>query len=195
MKKILLTIILLLIPVYIFADECDIDKVSIKSIELLDKTDGVIEKSEPVINNKNVSLDLSMSNLNDKVEYKLIIDNKSNDDYELNNININSNYIDYKIESTNDSNIVKSNSEKEVLLTIEYKVEVPEESFVGNKFVDNKNIVISLSNDKEDIVNPKTGYNTMLLVFVALASFAVFIILNEKEFSKLFIIFILINSP
>ena len=137
-----------------------------------------------------------MSNLNDKVEYKLTIDNKSNEDYELNNLSANSEYIDYKIETSDNSNVVKSKSEKEVNLIIEYKNEVPEESFVGSNYTENKNLVISLSNDsKEDIINPKTGYNYMILIFVALVSVTVLFILNEKEFSKLFIIFIILLVP
>ena len=83
MKKLLTIIFLVMFPIFVYADNCDIESISIKNITLSNKTDGVIEKSEPVINGKSITLDLSVSNLNDKVEYKLTIDNKSNEDYEL----------------------------------------------------------------------------------------------------------------
>ena len=195
MKKLLIIVFFIIFPMFVYADSCDIENISVSNITLSNKTEGVIEKSKPVINGKSITLDLSMSEINDKVEYKLTVYNKSNEDYELNNLSVNSEYIDYKIETSDNNNKIKSKSEKEIYLIIEYKNEVPEESFVNNKYNDYKNLVISLSNEEESIINPKTGYNILFFIFLALASILFLILINKKESIKLFLIFTILLTP
>ena len=49
MKKIFLFILLLLfIPLFVNAETCDMDKISIESIQLSSKSDNIDEKSQPV---------------------------------------------------------------------------------------------------------------------------------------------------
>ena len=62
MRKVLLAIILLIIPFFVYADECDTSSISIKSISLANNTDGVVEKSDPVINGDSITLDLLFLN-------------------------------------------------------------------------------------------------------------------------------------
>ncbi len=191
MKKLLLIILFLIIPYFVYADECNTDNISIKSITLSNSTNGVIEKSDPIINGGSITLDLSMSELNDKIEYNLIIENKSKDDYELKNINGNSDYIVYSISTSDNSKVVKANSQKSVILTVEYKNEVSEELFNEGKFNDNKSVVINLSSSIDDIINPKTGYKYAGLIYIAVVSTILVLVLNNKEFNKTFIILLL----
>ena len=150
MKRIkILLFILLFIPFFVRAETCNTDSLTIKSITLdNDKTIGVEEKTIASINDNNILLDLSISSLGDKAEYLIIIRNDSNEDYELNDqINNDSDYIEYSIETPDNSNIVNANSEKEVLLKVEYKNEVPDSSFIDGNYSDNKTIAFNLIND------------------------------------------------
>ena len=99
MKKIILPILLFLlfIPLYVNAEACDTDKITISSITLEDKSDGVEELDKATANGKNINLNLSMSEVGDSIEYKFIVKNNSNEDYELDktSLKLNSDYINY----------------------------------------------------------------------------------------------------
>lgn len=76
------------------------------------------------------------------IQYKVLVKNDSSDDFQLNNksLSIESDYIDYSISSSDNSNIIKANSSKTVYLKVEYKKEVPQEAFSSGSFSDNKKI-------------------------------------------------------
>ena len=97
MKKYILPILLLMmfIPFVVNAETCDTDKISISSITVESKSDGVEELDEATTNGRNINFNLSMSNVGDNIEYKIVVKNDSNEDYELdkNSFNMNSNYI------------------------------------------------------------------------------------------------------
>ena len=98
MKKLLLAILLLLIfiPFYVNAETCDTDKITISSITVESKSDNVEELEEAKASDKNINLNLSMSNLGDNIKYKIVVKNDSNEDYELdkNSFNLSSDYIE-----------------------------------------------------------------------------------------------------
>ena len=72
-------ILLLLIPFQIYAlDDCTPREVTIKSVDILEKSDLVEEKSSPTIDKLNVGLDLSFVKVGDYINYGLIIKNNSN---------------------------------------------------------------------------------------------------------------------
>ena len=98
-------------PLIVKAETCDIDKISISSITIKDKSEQANEIEEATATGKKINLNLSMSNVGDNIEYKIVVKNASNDDYELDkkSFDINSNYIDYKFSSEDNSNIVKAN--------------------------------------------------------------------------------------
>ena len=120
MKKILFSIlVLLLIPYVVNAEECDTSKVYIDSIGIENITGNVEELEGATSQDKKANLNLRMSTKDDEILYKLVLKNDSSEDYEINknSININSEYIDYSLESDND-NIIKANSTKTIYLRV-----------------------------------------------------------------------------
>ena len=168
MKKLIISIILLitLIPSIVFAEECDIEKLTIESIKINTKTDNVIEKSEPIIEGRNINLDLKMSEVGDSIEYEMIVKNDSNEDYELDKttLSANSDYIEYTFDTNSDSNIVKKGETKKVRLKVSYKNEVAANLFQNGIYTDNKKLTVNLANNSintntsNNINNPKTGW-------------------------------------
>ena len=111
MKKLLLPILLFMmfIPFYVNAETCDTDKISISSIIVENKSDNVEEVEEATASGKNINLNLSMSNVGDNIEYKIVVKNDSNEDYEIDKtrLKLNSDYINYSFETDDNSYIVK----------------------------------------------------------------------------------------
>ncbi len=192
MKKylILFFITLMFIPFIVKAETCDTSKITISSITLQNKSKNVNELSEATASGKNINLDLSMASVGDNIEYKILVKNDSNDDYELNktSFNVSSNYIDYSINTDDDSNIVKANSTKLVHLKVMYANEVPDDKFESGSFSENKSMVVNLSTNS--IENPKTGIinYTLVLTLVLIASVVLEIFLRKKSISTLVIL-------
>ena len=139
MKKYLLLILLFImfIPVVVNAEECDTSKVSIDSITL-DQSNNVEEKVEATASGKNINLNLGMSDVGDNIRYRIIIKNDSNNDYLLdkNSVKVSSNYIDYTIESSDNSNIIKARTAKAVYLNVQYSSPVPADAYQNGVFND-----------------------------------------------------------
>ena len=200
MKKnnILLIILfcLFFIPCIVKAETCEIDKIKLDSITIDNKSDNIAELDTATINNKNINLNLSMSEVGDNITYKIIVKNDSDEDYELdkNSLNINSEYIDYSLEFEDNTNIIKANSNKIIFLKVVYKNGVPEESFVSGTFNDNKTIKLNLStnnptNIQNLLKNPNTG-NLYLLIIVLLFIITLLTILKKPKHTKYIILII-----
>lgn len=198
MKKnnILLIIIfcLFFIPCIVKAETCEIDKIKLDSITIDNKSDNIAELDTATINNKNINLNLSMSEVGDNITYKIIVKNDSDEDYELDNsnLNINSEYIDYSLEFEDNNNIIKANSNKIIFLKVVYKNGVPEESFVSGEFNDNKTIKLNLStnnptNIQNLLKNPNTG-NLYLLIIVLLFIITLLPFLKKIKHTKYIIL-------
>ena len=204
MMKFILPIILLIlfIPFYVNAETCDTDKISISSITVERKSDGVEELDEATANGRNINFNLSMSNVGDNIEYKIVVKNDSNEDYELdkNSFNISSDYIKYILESENDTNIVKANSSKVVYLKVNYANEVPDDAFESGTYNDNKSITLNLStgdtiNVPDTLKNPNTGVQSyiIILTLIIIISITLCVILRKKKYAK-FLILIAISA-
>ena len=142
-----------------------------------------------------------MFEIGDNIEYKIIVNNNSNEDYDLNkdSFNISSDYIDYTIESNDDSNIIKANSEKTVYLKIEYKNEVPKEAFEAGIYNDNKTMIVNLYTEDridipETIKNPNTSDIIALIILLLLISGISFVLLKKKQYKKFMILIIGIST-
>lgn len=201
MKKIILPILLFLmfIPLYVYADSCDTDKITISSITAESKSDNVEEISKATANGKTINLNLSMLEVGDNIKYLITVKNNSNEDYELNktSFNLNSDYIDYSISSSDQSNIVKANSNKEVYLKVEYKKEVPDEVFESGIYNDNKTMMVQLStgdtmNLSDISKNPATGVQTsiFILVIFLIISGTLYVVLKKNKHTKFMILLI-----
>ena len=198
MKKnnILLIIIFFLffIPCIVKAETCEIDKIKLDSITIDNKSDNIAELDTATVSGKNINLNLSVSEVGDNITYKIIVKNDSDEDYELdkNSLNINSEYIDYSLEFEDNTNIIKANSNKIILLKVVYKNGVPEESFVSGAFNDNKTIKLNLStnnptNIQDLLKNPNTG-NLYLLIIVLLFIITLLPFLKKIKHTKYIIL-------
>lgn len=190
MKKFIIPILLLLmfIPIYVSAETCDNNRISISSITIKEKT-NVEEITEATANEKNLNLNLFMSNVGDSITYKIVVKNDSNKDYELdkNSFNIRSEYIDYVLESNDNSNIIKKNSSKVIYLKVEYKNEVPEDKFESGTFNDNKSMIVTLSTGDTvlgTLKNPNTGNSLLFLSLLLIVSGVSFIIFRKMKRTK-----------
>lgn len=200
MKKSIYLILFLifLTPVLVNAETCDTDKISIDSITLEENFDNVEELEEARVNGKNINLNLSMSEVGDNVKYKITVKNDSNEDYKLDNnsFNLNSDYIDYVLESEDDTNIIKANSSKTIYLKVEYKNEVPEDKFESGIFNDNKSLIVNLSTENtinvlDTLNNPNTGDSILLVSFFILLIWGIsFIIFRKTKYTKSMILIV-----
>ena len=165
-KLLIIFIFLLIMPFIVKAESCDVEKISIESISVVDIIGNATEKSEASINGNNIVLDLSMNDVGDSITYQIVVKNDSNDDFELDDSSMEtkSEYIKYTF-NDNDSVTVKAKSTKDVELKVEYKTQVPASLLVGDAYNDNENLLLSLST----LINPKTGYNVLTTVLLTLA--------------------------
>ena len=197
MKRFIISIILLitLIPSIVFAEECEAENVTIESIKINTKTDNVIEKSEPIINGRNINLDLKMSEVGDSIEYEMIVKNDSNEDYELDKttLSANSDYIEYTFDTNSDSNIVKKGETKKVRLKVSYKNEVAANLFQNGIYTDNKKLTVNLANNiqNNNINNPNTGWIKsiyVLLFIIMIITIIGLTILKKKKDSQIMLL-------
>lgn len=197
MKKRLLLILLLIIfiPFYVNAKTCDVDKISIESITIEEKSDDVVEKEEASVNGKDINLNLSMASIGDSIKYKIVIKNDSSENYNIDNnkFKINSNYIDYSISSNDNNYIVNANSTKTIYLKLQYSKEVPDEMFESGTYIDNKSLTVDLSTkDSIIIINPPTGFQLYFLIItvILLFSLTIFVLFNKRKYAKYMILLV-----
>ena len=199
MKKFILPILLFLmfIPFYVNADNCDTDKITISSITMENKSDNVEELEAATASGKNIKLNLSMTEVGDNIEYKFIVKNDSNEDYELDktSLNINSDYINYSFVTEDISSVVKANSSKNVILRVEYKNEVPEDKFESGTYKENKTMTVQLSNGNtvdvpDTLKNPNTGVQSYIILFtlILIINVTSYMILRKKKYTKFMIL-------
>ena len=197
MKRVLLFFVLLLIPFFVYSETCNTNDITISNISLFEKSDDVSEVNEASIIDNNINVNLRLKNVNDYIRYKLTITNNSNEKYEINKDSIinNSNYITYSLE-TDESNIVKPNTSKEVTLLVKYTNSVSDESYTENKYNETKTVTINLSSE-EKVVNPKTGTDDTLFILVMflIGFIIIYLIINRSEYSKFFVLLFLLIMP
>ena len=194
MKKTIIQILslIILLPILVNAETCDTDKISISSIIVNNKSDTVEELDEATATGKNINLNVSMYNVGDNIEYKILVKNDSNEDYELENNmpSMSSDYINYTLNSEDNTNIVKAKTSKVVYLKINYANEIPEDKFESGAFNYNKSMIINLST--EDIIkNPNTGQLYLLLFnIIVLVSILLYILYKKRKYKKIMILII-----
>ena len=201
MKKFILPVLLFLmfIPFYVNAETCDTDKITISSITMENKSDNVEELEAATASSKIINLNLSMSEVGDNIEYKFIVKNDSNEDYELDktSLNLKSDYINYSFKTDENSNIVKAKTSKNVILRVEYKTEVSEDKFENGTYNDSKTMIVQLLNENtinvpDTFKNPNTGVQAYIWVTLILLilSGSLFILLKQKKYTKFMILII-----
>ena len=197
MKKILniLLVTILFIPMMVNAAECDTSKVYIESISI-DTNNKVEEIEEATAKDKKVNLNLRMAKQNDEILYKVVLKNDSSEDYEINknSIVLNSDYIEYSLESDND-NIIKANSTRTIYLRVQYKTPVDPSKYVNGVYQDNITMKVNLRSD-DTPANPNTGISYIIIIsLILIISGLSLIIFKKKKLSTLMILVGLILLP
>ena len=178
--KLLLLSIIFLVPFMVFA-ESKVENtdhsgdVYIASSELIKLSDGVEEIEKPTLKDLNVKFNVKFSEVNQSIEYKLIIKNISNKDYNISTDNSfnKSDYITYNFKYDDGSDIIKANSEEEMLVIITYTKEVPDNKLTDGKFIEDNAMSLNLS---DEITNPSTilqryGVNILLIIITCVVAF------------------------
>ena len=210
----LLLILILVLPLFVLAEECDMSKITITSVAQKSIEGNTKVISEPTFKDRNINLDLKMYEVGDSVTYDMIIKNESEEDYMIdeNTFKTDSDYIEYTLKTNDDSNVVKAKSSKDLTLTVEYKKEVDSSLLNNNKFNASNSLKISLNTSEkekvldvittdnikeslapQEVKNPITSVSNMLLVIFVLltAIIGVFILIRYKNKCAKYILIVL----
>ena len=190
MKKILLLMMfLLLFPSMVLAkDTCNNDDIKIEEIKVEEK-EGYTEELTPVsIDDNKINLNIEMYNVGESITYKIKIKNNSNNDYyfKKDSFNLNTDYIEYSL--LNDSEVIKSNEEKEIELKITYKKQIPEDEF-------NENNMMSITLSDTPLSNPSTKRTISLILLVIFITIIVITINRNKKLNKVLIGILICSIP
>ena len=182
MKKILNFLLITIMTLLLIPNVYASNNVVIESVTLKDKSADLLELSKPTINGMNLGFNLSFLNLGDKAKYEVIISNKSNKNYYIDNeTKFNkSNYITYTYEfEDKDIKKIEPNSKLKMYITIEYSTQVPP-SILSNGMYTEDN---AMSMDLTDVIlsNPKTYSNIILLLLVFITLIVITIIKVSKK--------------
>ena len=171
MKKYLLCLFALILMCPIFA-HAQTD-VTVKSIEKDEEnsTPGV-EVTPAKAEGLTLSVDVKFKNVNDKIRYIVVVENKDTEDNQLNTGKEfdTSKYIKYTYEFDNGSNILKANSTKTMYITLTYEVEVDDDDLRpdGSYQEENDMTIGVLKDDALKEENPKTGKDEIIVIAVVL---------------------------
>ena len=113
MKKIyylLLICLIIVFPIFVSAEECDINKITIISMEQIDIVGDTEVKSDPIYQDRSIKLNLKMYQVGDSISYNLVVKNDSNQDYMIDEdaFKTDSNYIEYSLLTNDNINVIKS---------------------------------------------------------------------------------------
>ena len=134
MKKLLLSLIfiLFLIPTVVLAE----DKVEIKSITFVEKSENTKVVEEASTDGEKINLNLVFYEKDDYATYKVVVYNPTSTSLYINDkyFNNGKEYVYYGFEYSDGSNIVKPGEEKTFNMKVTYNKEVPKESFRSGKY-------------------------------------------------------------
>ena len=185
-KKVLLSILfLLLFPSVVLAkDTCNNNDINIEEIKVEEK-EGYPEELTPVsIDNNKINLNLEMYNVGESITYKIKVKNNSNNDYYFtkDSFNLNTDYLEYSL--LNNSEVIKSNEEKEIELKIIYKEKIPEDEF-------NENNRMSITLSDTPLSNPSTK-RTLISILLIVGATIILTFVGEKKLIEKFMIGIIV---
>ncbi len=164
-KLLMILFMFMLIPNILKAAE-----VSIENITLVDHSDLLSEKTPASASGLNVNFDVSFTNLDDFAKYKVVINNPTNTEYEVQQETdfTSSDHIVYTYSYEGDSKILKANSKLVMYITLTYKYEVQPDELTDGKFVEKNKLTVNLSNGTE---NPKTADASTIVLFALVLMF------------------------
>jgi hypothetical protein len=135
-----------------------------------------------------------MYDVDDSIEYKMVIKNECDVDYEINTSNFKelSKFLDYTLTSEDNSKTIKSGESKSFILKVVYSHELSDSDFVKNKYVENNEAGIKLLSGK--VVNPYTrvGIPLIVVLLLIISLVACLIIYKKMRVNKLFFLLLLL---
>ena len=193
MKKYIVLLLIFLIPFLVGAQNCNSADLEIISIQLNNIQGAAKENKTPTINNNNIDFDVNMFEVNDSAEYKLTVKNQSEMTYYFNkNSDNGSKYIkiDYEVEDDK----IEAGQEKEIMINLTYKNEVPNEELVNGIYNDNSTITLQITNDKIEVKDTLKTIDTLdillICILVVLITIGVIaLLLNNKKKNNILLIF------
>ena len=192
-KKLLLCISFVLIMFLSTTNVYASGGVTIKSIDLVDKSINTTEASKAKANGLSMDFDLKFKEVNDYAKYKIVVENKDNKDYKISvDSNFeNSKYISYKYDN---ADILKANSDTEFYVTVTYNKKLDESNYVDGKYSEKNSAVLKLS---DAVNNPKTFNNSWsLIILVVMCVTLIFLFKNKKNRGlNVLILFSLLSVP
>ena len=154
------------------------DEVTIKSIQLDTKASNTEVITDPIIDGLSMKFDVKFFTEGDYIKYKVVIDNQTDNDYEIGVPNNSSEYITYEYLFDNGP-ILKKNSETIMYVLIKYNHIVPDSQLVSNSYTETSNVVINIGKD-EIVKNPDTSDKSSILPFIILFTVFISILLYKK---------------
>ena len=154
------------------------DEVTIKSVQLDTKASNTEVIADPIIDGLSMKFDVKFFTEGDYIKYKVVIDNQTDNDYEIGVPNNSSEYITYEYLFDNGP-ILKKNSETIMYVLIKYNHIVPDSQLVSNSYTETSNVVINIGKD-EIVKNPDTSDKSSILPFIILFTVFISILLYKK---------------
>jgi len=196
MKKYYSLLFIILFSLFVIPNVYAADNVSIESVTFDSKSETTEIVNEATFEGLAVKFDVKFTNLKDFVKYKVVINNKSNQDYEISeNNNFGDNkFIVYEYSFDDNNRIAEKNKKTTMFITIKYNDLVPNELLVDGKYKEEKTLTISLG-DRENILNPNTASSIFIVLFLAFITVIISIALfktNKTTLSILVIILLLV---
>ena len=192
MKKILyLTIlIILIIPINIFAEDIDI---IVDNITLVEKSTNTEILNEPTYSNLDLNFEEKLQDVGDYAKYKIELRNNTNTTYLLNYLNKeDSNYIEYQLDFLDEDKIIKENGKTTLFITMTKTKEIEEDKYEDGVFIETSGLDFNLIPKTQFLkANPKTRNNMQIIIGILLLSFFILGYFSlKKERTKLLLILI-----
>ena len=210
MKKILL--LLLFIPFLVFAEDCDVSKITITSMEQtsIEGDTEIIE--DPTFQDRSINLNFKMYEVGDSITYNLTIKNDSDEDYMIdeNSFTSDSDYIEYTLTAEDNSNVVRAKSNKNMTLIVTYKNEIDDILLTNNNYNASNTLKLSMNTQEKakeleelstnpiapkpiikEVKNPITssiGFKILIVVLFTTISIVLLTIINKKQYNKYIIL-------
>lgn len=178
----------------VFAD----NKVGIKSIELVEKSENTTINSKPKFNNLEMNFDVGFKAKNDYVKYKVVVSNNTNIDYKISeDTSFNeSSYMTYKYDVEKD---LKENDETIVYVTITYSKEIDSSKLAEGKYSESNKAIVQLLDRNGNTVNPNTSSSIVIILInlfiVSFVSILFFIKFRKNKTIPLVLILGLSSIP
>ena len=189
MKRIIvfLLICFMILPSFVYADACDSEDIKLDAINIVDHSSNIDNSSVVSLEGNKIKLNVNMHEVGDYIKIKFDIKNNSNEKYVLDEKSLvsSSDYVSYSFSIDGDKKEIGANETKTMYLNVTYNSDVQAESFENGSFADNKSLSLNLIslNNKENIVNPKTGVTRLFVIIgvLIIVNICLYYFLNNKQ--------------